>query len=343
MTVARSLAGRNAATLFAARHVDDAMRFGPSVLKSQVFIAFMKAIPVYLRVWSSDFEEDSYVVLDALRSCVTYGDDSVRELLRTNVFMQGYAINAVSELQSLFEDYSVNLQRKFLELIRAIEKPSQQILNVLAACCALRKNDTADVGMSIADEVVFTISSIRKTIPMTDYVTFLVVTMGVPRAGSGSSTGVEQQVFERILNSMDRRVSRGCKAMIECGSHSCLRMVKPQLLTWMEVPDTEDASTITVLRNRASLCLLSMLFVDLKKANVQVNGLTEALGLVEHCYEVSSHLFRFLAKSVKASDRLRDQLLSPLAILVKLDNKFALKIGHLSEVMQELGDNPVKV
>lgn len=339
LIIARSLAGRNAATLLASRYVDEVKKFGPLVLQNHVFTAFIKALPLYLKAWSLDFERESSVVLDALRSCVIYGDDSTPHLLRDNVFaILDADVSGASRLPSLFERYSVNLQRKFLDLIQSIENPSPHVLKALAASCMWSKHVSDDVVLRMEDEIVVTITSIRKTIPMTNYVSFLVGTMGVPRVGTELSTNIDEGALERFLQSLDRRVSRGGKAIIECGSHNCLRMVTPQLLTWMEVPDKEDASLKTLLRNRGSMSLLAMLLVDLKKANTQVTGLMAVLGIFEQCCKVSSNLVSFLAKSVGLSEHLRDQLLSPLATLMEMDLQFALRLKtHFPDVMQEIG------
>ncbi len=325
--VARSLPGRKAAVMLADICLYQVMEMKEVEAEDQTLMALIQCLPFYLKAWSVDFENDSSKTIDALRSIATYGSHVVRTLLRDNVSsILDKETDGDQPPTSLFEKYSPKLQMSFLGLIRVLESPPRSALRALAVFC-VSGNDKNE--SRIDDEIVVMVSSIRKTIPMTDYFSFLIGSMGVPSNGSEIPVLMDENEFELTLLSLDHRVMRAAKAIVECGSLNSLKMLKPQLLKWMEIFNCDDPSVMHVLRSRASLCLLSLLILDLRRMHFPLDDIADVGEILELCFRASRNLLIFLSKMRDSNPYLEGKFLSTISSLAGLSFGFADKLESI--------------
>lgn len=311
--VARSAVGRKVAIMLSHACVQELKLES----RDETFLAdTMMSLPTYLQMWSSDFQEETLVVVDSMHLVVCANSDAqntVDEVVRERISV---LFQKSEGKPSTFEALSSKVRYSILGLIRILGKPSKAILKSLSATCAL---DGPACSLSAA-EIFGTIYSLRKSISMADYLSFVVGSIGVPRL---SETLPSNEAFLIFITCLDFRVSRGAKAAVECGSLKSLKMLTPQLMCWMETPEgCSPLSRALLVRCRVALCFVSILLAQLAKSCISVDAETEVRLLLGRCTAASGHMIDFLAGSDGITNQVESRLLAPIVALANMDNGF---------------------
>jgi pre-rRNA-processing protein IPI1 len=273
VTLARSPAGRKVVLVLAdilehlQYRIDTEMQSFGETLKYIVL-----KLSFYLRAWGSDFDYESNSIL-----CIFHGigrrncaEDKIIEAIQDGMARIVVGSGKKKSKQSIFESYPLQTQRRFLAVMVMLEKPSSDVLRGLASICAKSTNhrEGENVNISLADEIVASLQSIRRSIPMKNYLMFLLNSITTPPTASKKkqSPDTETTSFDFHMQRMhlfDLGVSRITRALIQCGSSRVLQMLLPYLSSLLDTKSGFD-SIDEFLRTRVALSMFAMLSLDAK-------------------------------------------------------------------------------
>lgn len=329
--VARSVSGRKAAVILAKGCLEE-VQLNAAEQDEKLVTDITTALPTYLKMWSSEFQEESLVILRSMYLIVCTnarnGCDKVTLERMSPLFEKSHA-----EI-STFEALSRSARPPILGIIRLVGQPSRTILKRLSILCSMDgPADSCSIG-----GIYGLVYSLRKSISMTDYLGFVVTSIGVQRTIVAHSESMwSNHNFLTFITSLDYRVTRGAKAAVECGSRKALKMLEPQLLSWMADPsDGTSLSRAFVLRCRVSIGFIAIILMELAKADISVKTDTELQGLLERCAVACGHVICFLVRSDGIGLEIEDMMLAPIVAWTNVDGLFKIWVRRaISHSVQE--------
>ena len=170
-----------------------------------------------------------------------------------------------SRQQSIFECMPDEIQRLILGLFGLLQYPKDSNVTALAKICARSSID--DIMKDYIMDVMY---SIRKTLPMQLFLTFLVNSSGlssIKKAKKKKEGGDESDVVTVQPSDIfhyDLAIERLCRAIVRCGGSSVLPMLVPLLSSWLGNPKgTQPSSQIaTDVQRRAVFAILACMSYD---------------------------------------------------------------------------------
>lgn len=330
--LARSPAGRKAVLVFG--KLMKQLEYGGNAGSSSwmdLLKTIILRIQSYVNAWESEFWFETNQALGLLY-------DIVRSNSADNVLVQqlreGMAPMLATDKrktgkgkQSTFELYCLPTQRKLLSLLAILETPSVETLKGLASICA---RSTGGNGMS--DEIVATVTSIRRTIPMKNYLQFLLSQIGSPTTSTRKAE-LENEPFDSFMQRLlhlDSAVGRSSIALIQCGSARVLPMLYLHLSGLLD--STLDIGSYNCfLRNRAALATLAMLALDIENT-------TSTFAIPPQLEQaVKSSIFEaiFFVSSSSDASAAGAKLLSPILALFQIDKM--LVVSLFDDVVDKIG------
>jgi hypothetical protein len=269
----------------------------------------------YLIAWNSEFCYETNQTLGLLHAIArTNGlEHDVVQPLRDGMtaIVVADKKEAGKSKQSTFESYPLSTQRRFLSLLVMLEKPSNDTLKGLASICA---KSTTDVGIS--DEIVASITAIRTSISMKNYLQFLLTLIPTPTT-SKRKTQVENESFDSFIQRMlhlDSGTKRVSRALIQCGSARVMQMLHLHLSDLLE-SNSDIGAYDNFLRNRIAVSMLAMLALDIK-------GITNAFTIPAQLDQaLKQAIFKGIVFISSSSDTMAAaaKLLSPIVALFQVD------------------------
>jgi hypothetical protein len=227
------------AELWASNHEED---FGHG--SSNIQAKYFHLATFCLESWGTDFLYESQHVLEALLSVVRRTEESDEHSINMmDALRQGMTKLTQPAGNSIFEKYPRHLQHLYLGLLVMLKKPTEASLKNLASICARASVDGINKWPSSL--IVESIHSVRKTIPMPLYVSFLINTIAVPQHAKAvkvlfdsiKETKTDNKALasaENTVKSMDCSLKQVTK-MLQClgpPPHKVFEMIQPQLLAW---------------------------------------------------------------------------------------------------------------
>mmetsp|Transcript_5671 Transcript_5671/g.10324 ORF Transcript_5671/g.10324 Transcript_5671/m.10324 type:complete len:891 (-) Transcript_5671:322-2994(-) len=246
----------------------------------------IKTLPVYLKAWKGDFVVESRELLSGLQDVSrrlvpdNQSDEAVLDCLRKGMSLLFEVPKRLKRqkkrprTQSIFERYPEETQRQVLGLLVMIQSPSQATINDLSYICS--RCDTSDIGGSvsdtIADAVLYSVHSVRLSMPMQAYLAFIIKTIGIDRfdasqkekdnsssrdknaeqpddtvvdkfsasetsneheIASSKEKSVEIQIDIGIAKTLEPAVLRAARSCILSGSLKVLSMIYPLMNEWL--------------------------------------------------------------------------------------------------------------
>ena len=290
----------------------------------------IKRLPTFLSAWRGDFLFESGTVIALLHSvvCCIQDDHHIVDSLRTSLssIVEGQRKKSnkkdrgKSADRSILEQYPRSLQRKFVGLLVMLKSPSEATLAGLAAICE-RCNINADapiVSSDIADFIVESVHTIRRTLSMQSYVGFLVSSTGLHKKTLLRKKVDEAKVDTRWVVQMDLGVRRICRALVRCGSSSkVLHMIYPVLSEWLNGHSASSSPSPTEfsLRARAAIAIVSMLGLDLQMGGYPVSAFDVSPQL-EHPITVAyARMIAFPVVSEEKEGAQLNRFMSPMVAL----------------------------
>jgi hypothetical protein len=269
----------------------------------------------YLIAWNSEFCYETNQTLGLLYAIARSNglEHDVVQPLRDGMtpIVLADKKNTGKSKQSTFESYPLSTQRRFLSLLVMLEKPSNDTLKGLASICA--KSTT---GVGISDEIVASITAIRTSISMKNYLQFLLTLIATPTT-SKRKTQVENESFDSFIQRMlhlDSGVKRVSRALIQCGSARVMQMLHLHLSDLLD-SNSHISAYDNFLRNRTAVSMLAMLALDIK-------GTTNAFTIPAQLDQaLKQAIFQGIVFIASSSDTMAAvaKLLSPIVALFQVD------------------------
>ncbi|KAL7563318.1 hypothetical protein ACA910_016676 [Epithemia clementina (nom. ined.)] len=171
---------------------------------------------------------------------------------------------------SILESYPTHVQRQLVNLLATLRFPTETTLTFLSDLCA-RSNLNYVEGSPdfLSDEVssyiVHSIFYIRKTIPMQQFLSFLVDSTGATRSTSSTSGDDDKDsaatLSEKRLARFDQGVREVSKCLVCCGLERIIPIMCPLLQLFVE--DSSSSAT-SLLRQRFAFSILAVFALDHK-------------------------------------------------------------------------------
>ena len=322
--VARSISGRKAAVILAKGCLEE-VQLDSEVGSRKLVADITAALPTYLNMWSSEFQDESLVVLDSMYQVVCANAQNDYDTVTRECMLPLFK-KSNAEI-STYEALSSNARYTILGILRLLGRPSRTVLKELSVLSAME--GPAD---SFSDGGIYgLVYSLRKSISMTDYLRFVVASVGVLRTTLAQTENMgSNDAFLTFLSCLDHRVTLGAQAAVECGAGKALKMLEPQLLSWMADPaDGNFRSRAFVLRCRVSIAFISIILLDLAKSGDSVKTDTELQRLLERCAIACGHVICFLVGSIGIVPQVEDRILAPIIAWTNLDDKFKIRVHHV--------------
>jgi hypothetical protein len=283
-SIARSTIGRQAADL--ARELFESFDF--DLLRAQEdfgssAVAIAEGLPYYLTAWDGDFPPASSSAILLLHNIVRRIDDLSHPLiicLRTSLewIVESQALKGLGKLSgsTIFERYGLpHLQRLTVGLFVMLGGPTAKTLAGLSKICARCHSsiDEACVTRDVSALIIESIHTVRKTMPMQSYFSFLVDSTGLMQvdeaalvsSGAEGEDGNEAKLNWQRFSDFDVGLQEVCHCLVDCGSTKVLPMLYPLLSTWLECTNSA-MNNRDVLQLRAALSLLATFSIDLKSS-----------------------------------------------------------------------------
>ena len=233
-------------------------------------------LPFCMVAWESDFLHETDFAIDLLHNVVRRINDrecplfiSLRKDLGELFSIKRSSMKTTGSERTVFERYPETIQRRLLSLVVMLESPSEETIKGLGTICARRNaQGTAPIiSADLANHVVETLHSIRKTISMPLYLGFLVDSIGVSKSKKKKSkeTSESEVVPVDIINliKFDEGLKRSCRACIQCGSSKVLQMLLPVFLGWLDASPMLSTTDI-VVRHRIAIAMLGIFSLDMQ-------------------------------------------------------------------------------
>lgn len=312
---------------------------------SDIFFKIIQKLPSYLIAWGADYAYESKVILRFLHDVARRSSNLetnptlavIRESMSELVYVAGEKSKTKkSRDKSIFEHYSTSLQRTFLGLLVMLRSPSSETLKGLAAVCSTLNNRPE--SSTLGDEIIESIHSVRKTIPMQGYLSFLVNSIGIPKASNRvTNEKVEPDCSEKeieLVLMLDRGICRVCHELIHCGSVQALKMLLPHFSSWLE-KGSNMCDYDLFLRSRVAVAIIAMLSLDMKNLDKKSSIFNFVADMMQRLTVAICQALSFVA-SIDSALEEKSQLISPFIAMIQaepllLDHVFK----HFAESMSK--------
>jgi hypothetical protein len=287
-------------------------------------------MPLFLNYWGAEFEFETNVAFDALLGIVRSNGTELELGTTLRDRMADLVFTEKKGERPAFESYTIHSQSKFLALMVMLENPSASCLKGLAKVCSKSSNNTV-----LADAIVSALQAIRRSIPMKNYIQFLLTSIVIPKARSKRKSDEPFSSFLSSMVAMDSGVRRVSAAFIECGSKRILHMLLPFLKDLLK-PKEELEAANNFLRHRAAISLLALILLDVKVTT----------GETEIPPELDEPLVNALFESMDFISASKDsmggatKLLSPLIGLCHAEQIFLLSL--FDRIVDKVADYKTK-
>ena len=252
--------------------------------------AAAKALPLYLLAWRGDFLPESSAVLSALHNVsrrldmASHASEDLLEYLRNGLNLifeapkrsKRQKRSQTTLISPIFELYSQEMQRLALGFLVMTRSLSETTINGLSYMCARSGSDaTAGGGVvtpAIADAILSAVNSIRRTMSMQAYLSFIISSIGIAnfeaklktkrgedsrkdavvspkgkgcKSSAATCTDLEAVSEDReeqpaevqfsleVVRASEAPVLRAARSFALCGSAKVLSMIDPVLTEWL--------------------------------------------------------------------------------------------------------------
>jgi len=303
---------------------------------SNVLTQFVATMPFYLEAWASDFLYESQRVLEGLHQLVREVEDNCDsagvKCLRNNLYR---FVKDRGNSSSMFEMYPWRLQKTFLGLMVLLKNPDDQTLkNFASICTRLTLNHESYIKKeALVEAIVQAIQSIRKTVPMKRYLTFLVQSIGISSHVNetlrveaitikSKSESTSKNIFDEAFFTADPILHIVARTLIQSGSMNVLQMIYPQLISWQQTRMKEGESSMEfIFKTRSSHTILAHFFLMYTKQKNQVgkqSSIFDTLDGVMSVDDLTDSICRFIHFIVRNKEAMQasSNLISPIIAIM---------------------------
>jgi len=252
-------------------------------------LRMMLVLPIYLVAWEGNYPIQTGLVLSSIISVVRQWNENhvpddeipINNLcLELRSKLKGLYITSKKK-PSIFERLPEQVQKLYVGLIGLLKCPPGDLMKSLASICALKDSEIdARISDSMSTYIMEVVHSLRKTIAMPTYITFLIDSCGIKRASNGQELGGDtgsSPLFEAVF-SYDSAIGQLCRFLTtscDGASLKVLPMVRPVLQKWMENPACSTSNDIykQLVQARAAISILAAFTWDevLSQGHIESN------------------------------------------------------------------------
>jgi len=303
---------------------------------SNILAQFVAMMPFYLEAWASDFLYESQRILEGLHQLVREVEDNCDstgvKCLRNSLYR---FVKDCGNSSSIFEIYPWRLQKLCLGLMVLLKNPNDQTLrNFASICTRLTLNHESYVKReALVEAIVQAIQSIRKTVPMKRYITFLVQSIGISShvneilrieaiAVKSKSESSSKNVYDKAFFYPDRTLHIVARTLIQSGSMNVLQMIYPQLYSWQQTRVKEGESSMEyIFKTRSSHTILAHFFFMYTKQKDQVGNQSSVFDIMQGVMSVddlTDSICRFIHYIVRNKEAMHvsSKLISPIIAIM---------------------------
>ena len=300
-TVYRSAARANAgllsvniiATIFDNLHYD--LKQAHNMFGESIF-QILVALPDFLVAFEGDYLESSATVIHILSQVFRRNNDLKKDDHRHETSMTATTARIRQSLErvvdpaagvvvanqdgrkfAILEVYPDYLQRQLINLCATLEFPTQQTLTFMSQVCARSNLELCHPGQCLSRDVssylIYAMFAVRKTIPMQQFLSFLVDTTGATHPATSTTTTTtttgendkedDLGLFEHRIVRFDKGVGDVGKCLVCCSVERIAPMLNPLMALFMK-KDPCLNYTILQLRRRFAFSILALFALDVK-------------------------------------------------------------------------------
>jgi len=234
-------------------------------------LRMMSVLPIYLVAWEGNYPIQTGLVLSSIISVVRQWNEThvpddeipINNLcLELRSKLMGLYITSKKK-PSIFERLPVQVQKLCVGLIGLLKCPPGDLMKSLASICALKDSEIdTRISDSMSNYIMELVHSLRKTIAMPIYITFLIDSCGIKRASNGQELGgdIRSSPISETVFSYDSAFGQLCRFLItscDKASLKVLPMIRPILQKWMENSSTSNDIYKQLVQARAAISILA--------------------------------------------------------------------------------------
>lgn len=250
-------------------------------MSSLLLLRMTSVLPAYIASWEDRFPNETGIVLTSLISLVRQWSEEDDHVLPVNRALNDLCLGLRNCLDVLFignmmissnfERFPEYVQTLCVGLIGLLKRPSGALVKSLSNICsrsfAVQRMSTSNspaedvwIRNIMSTYIMEIVASLRKTIPMPSYLTFLLDSSGIEHASSNSMLR-QNGVIEMDQFSYDRSVDQLCQFLTTSCDHpstKVLPMISPILQKWFSSPLASTNDTLKYLiQARAATSILA--------------------------------------------------------------------------------------
>ncbi|KAI2510400.1 hypothetical protein MHU86_3973 [Fragilaria crotonensis] len=173
-------------------------------------IHMIQYFPHYLMAWGDDYLEESDHALEFLIFVVrrtNVADESSGLVASLRQGIGALFTAATKQAPTVFEQYTLEMQRKTICLVVSLESPTRDLLTGLGKICA--KAGTG-IPHHLADYILDVMHTTRTTMKIQDYLGFVISSIGVPKKSTPSleEKGAQPQFLKEVVEESAACVKR---------------------------------------------------------------------------------------------------------------------------------------
>lgn len=259
-------------------------------LSQAVMRDILYSLPRYLQHWRAEHLTETAACVTALQNVVRrstdFGNDAtsrydvmaqqLRAALEPLLLTQSPTRMAEKKTSSvsIFEEYPEDLQRRIVCLWTMLSAPTTATVKGLGDVCArchIHENNkssaTTTVSHAVASFITQCIHSVRKTIPMPVYVSFLIDSTGIMNLDRLGFLDTAEKVVTCAM-ALDQGLRNASSCLVDCGTAKVLPMLESLLTVLLTKVVADDSSNGVIrqsgsLQARAALSILALFSLDL--------------------------------------------------------------------------------
>jgi hypothetical protein len=250
-------------------------------MSSVLLLHMASVLPAYITSWENRSPNETGIVLTSLLSFIRQWSEDDDRTIPVNIALKDLCLGLRNSLDvlftgnmmisSIFERLPEYVQKLLVGFIGLLKRPSGALVKSLSNICSRSfavqrvsaNNSPAEevwISNNMSTYIIETVASLRKTIPMPTYLTFLLDSRGIEHASSKSVLR-QDGVIAMDQFSYDRSVDQLCHFLItscESPSTKVLPMISPILQKWLSPPLPSTNDTLKYLiQARASTSILA--------------------------------------------------------------------------------------
>jgi hypothetical protein len=233
-------------------------------------------IPKYVEQWGSENVEDTIraiaVLRDVARRCRKDNDECGRMdqllLSRLRASMEKAWFSPGSKMFEKLASLPEKIQRHIVSLVAIVESPTEITIQTLGTMCGRLRflNSGHDGANYVASFIVNCIHNIRRTVPMQQYIRFVMDSSGCFALSEILNAEVrDHKTVEWLMKALDNGILDSSACLVQCGTAKVIPMLEQLLIAFLKKIETEISDFTSAVQSRAAIALFAAMSLDTSK------------------------------------------------------------------------------